>query len=42
MNTRLIDDVTERINAFLRNTPAGDVQKNLKAAPLEGVGMYND
>jgi ubiquinone biosynthesis accessory factor UbiK len=31
MNTRLIDDVNERINAFLRNTPAGDVQKNLKA-----------
>lgn len=32
MNTRLIDDISERINAFLRNTPAGDVQKNLKAA----------
>ena len=32
MNIRLIDDISERINAFLRNTPAGDVQKNLKAA----------
>ena len=32
MNTRLIDDISERINAFLRNTPAADVQKNLKAA----------
>ena len=31
MNTRLIDDVSERLNAFLRNTPAADVQKNLKA-----------
>ena len=32
MNTRLIDDISERINAFLRNTPAADAQKNLKAA----------
>ena len=32
MNTRLIDDISERINAFLRNTPAADMQKNLKAA----------
>ena len=32
MNTRLIDDISERINAFLRNTPAADIQKNLKAA----------
>ena len=32
MNTRLIDDISERIDAFLRNTPAADIQKNLKAA----------
>lgn len=32
MNTRLIDDISERIDAFLRNTPAADMQKNLKAA----------
>jgi ubiquinone biosynthesis accessory factor UbiK len=31
MNTRLIDDLNERINAFLRTTPAADAQKNLKA-----------
>lgn len=31
MNTRLIDDLNERINAFLRATPAADAQKNLKA-----------
>ena len=31
-NTRLIDDISERIDAFLRNTPAADMQKNLKAA----------
>ena len=31
MNAKLIDDLNERIGAFLRNTPAGDAQKNLKA-----------
>ena len=31
MNTRLIDDLNDRINAFLRGTPAADAQKNLKA-----------
>ena len=31
MNTRLIDDLNERINAFVRNTPVTDLQKNLKA-----------
>jgi BMFP domain-containing protein YqiC len=31
MNAKLIDDLNERINAFLRNTPAADAQKNLKA-----------
>ena len=31
MNAKLIDDLSERINAFLRNTPAADVQKNAKA-----------
>lgn len=31
MNAKLIDDLNERIGAFLRNTPVGDAQKNLKA-----------
>ena len=31
MNAKLIDDLNERINAFLRDTPAADAQKNLKA-----------
>lgn len=31
MNPRLIDDLNERINAFLRATPAADAQKNVKA-----------
>ena len=31
MNPRLIDDLNERIHAFLQNTPAIDAEKNLKA-----------
>ena len=31
MNAKLIDDLNERINALLHNTPLADVQKNLKA-----------
>lgn len=31
MNAKLIDDLNERIGAFLRNTPAADAQKNFKA-----------
>ena len=31
MNAKLIDDLNERINALLQNTPLADVQKNLKA-----------
>lgn len=31
MNARLIDDLNERLSTFLRNTPAADAQKNLKA-----------
>ena len=31
MSARPIDDLNQRLNAFLRSTPAADVQKNLKA-----------
>lgn len=31
MNAKLIDDLNERINALLRNTPLADAQKNMKA-----------
>ena len=31
MSARPLDDLNERLNAFLRSTPAADVQKNLKA-----------
>ena len=31
MNAKLINDLNERINALLQNTPLADVQKNLKA-----------
>ena len=30
MNAKLIDDLNERINALLRNTPLADAQKNMK------------
>lgn len=31
MNTKFIEDLNARIVTFLQQTPAGDVQKNLKA-----------
>jgi BMFP domain-containing protein YqiC len=31
MNTKLIDELNARLVAFLQQTPAADVQKNLKA-----------
>lgn len=31
MNTKFIDELNARIVTFLQQTPAGDVQKNLKA-----------
>lgn len=31
MNPSFLDDLNERVTALLRNTPAADVQKNLKA-----------
>jgi len=31
MNTKLIDELNARMTAFLQQTPAADVQKNLKA-----------
>ena len=31
MNAKLIEELNERITAFLRNTPAADAQKNVKA-----------
>ena len=31
MNPTFLDDLNERVTALLRNTPAADVQKNLKA-----------
>ena len=31
MNTKLIDELSARLQALLQQTPAADVQKNLKA-----------
>ena len=41
MNAKLIDDLNERINAFLRNTPVADAQKNLKAMLAQGFAKMD-
>ena len=41
MNAKLIDDLAERISAFLRTTPAADAQKNLKAMLAQGFAKMD-
>ena len=41
MRTRPIDDLNERINAFLRATPAADVQKNLKSLSTQAFARLD-
>lgn len=41
MNAKLIDDLAERVNAFLRSTPAADAQKNLKAMLAQGFARMD-
>lgn len=31
LNPKLLDDVSHRVNALLANTPAADIEKNLRA-----------
>ena len=31
LNTKLLDDVSARISALMANTPAADIEKNLRA-----------
>lgn len=31
INPKLLDDMSARMSAFMANTPAGDVEKNLRA-----------
>ena len=41
MNAKLLDDLNERISALLRNTPAAEVQKNLKAMLAQALGKMD-
>ena len=41
MNEKLLDDLNERISALLRNTPAAEVQKNLKAMLAQALGKMD-
>lgn len=41
MNAKLIDDLNERINVLLRNTPIADAQKNMKAMLMQAFAKMD-